>query len=141
MVKAAIVGHSQVPVHISVPDVETHVFRKPGAKLHHFHDTLLSDVLEFSPDIVVLILEGKDIDGRDDCAQRVASGLKDIIEILKTHCPQVVFVEIEWRDFDRSPIPNLTRETYNARRLTINRNLKRFCRNRNNHYIITAALI
>ena len=86
MIRAAVVGHSQVPVHISVPDVETRVFRKPGAKLHHFRDTLLSDILGFSSDIVVVFLGGNNIDSRDDCAQRVSSGLKEVIEILKINC-------------------------------------------------------
>ena len=102
MVKAAIVGHSQVPSEISIPNVETRVFRKPGARIHHFHNELLTKVLEFSPDIIVVFMGGNDIDASVDCAKRVAKGLKGIIEILKDNCREVIFIQIEWRNFSRS---------------------------------------
>ena len=86
MVKVAIVGHSQVPREISIPNVETRVFRKPGARIQHFHSELLPEVLDFSPDIIVIFLGGNDIDASPDCSQRVANGLKGIIEILKDNC-------------------------------------------------------
>ena len=86
MVRAAVVGHSQVPHDISVPNVETRVFRRPGARVQHFHNELLSDLLEYSPDIVILFLGGNDIDASDDCALRVANALKEIIQILRTNC-------------------------------------------------------
>ena len=96
MVKATIVGHSQVPVQINVSDVDTRIFCKPGARSHHFHDNLLNEVLEFSPDIVVVFLGGNDIDNSDDCAQRVTSGIKEIFGILEANCKEVIFVEIEY---------------------------------------------
>ena len=139
MIKAAVVGHSQVPNEISIPNVNTRVFRKPGARIHHFHNDLLNAVLEFSPDIIVVFLGGNDIDASDDCAQRVATGLKDIIEILKANCREVIFVEIEWRNFTRTRVPGLTSEIYNQRRRTINRNLKRYCSSRRIHAINTST--
>ena len=66
--------------------------------------------------------------------------MKEIIEILKSNGTEVKFVEIEWRDFSRSAVPNLTRETYNARRATINRNIKRYCRNKRIHCINTSSI-
>ena len=138
MVKAAIVGHSQVPREISVPNVETRVFRRPGARVQHFHNEILSEVLEFSPDIVVVFLGGNDIDASDDCALRVANALKEIVQILRANCREVIFVEIEWRDFTRTRVPGLNREIYNQRRRTINRNLKRYCSSHRIHAINTS---
>ena len=138
MVKAAIVGHSQVPREISVPNVETRVFRRPGARIQHFHNEILSEVLEFSPDIVVVFLGGNDIDASDDCALRVANALKEIVQILRANCREVIFIEIEWRDFTRTRVPGLTRELYNQRRRSINRNVKRFCNVRHIHAINTS---
>ena len=127
MVKVAIVGHSQVPREITIPNVETRVFRKPGARIQHFYSDLLPEVQAFSPDVTVIFLGGNDIDARADCALRVANGLKGIIEILKDNCREVIFIQIEWRDFSTTRVPGLTREIYQHRRATINRNLKRFC--------------
>ena len=137
MVKAAIVGHSQVPSEISNLNVETRVFRKPGARIHHFYVELLTEVLEFSPDIIVVFLGGNVIDASVDCALRVANGLKDIIEILKANCREVIFVQIEWRNFTRTRVPGLNSEIYQQRRITINRNLKRYCSRRRIHAINT----
>ena len=125
MVKVAIVGHSQVPREISIPNVETRVFRKPGARIQHFHNELLPAVLEFAPDVIVIFLGGNDIDVSADCALRVANGLKGIIEILKDNCREVIFIQIEWRNFSTTRVPGLTREIYQECRATINRNLKR----------------
>ena len=137
MVKVAIVGHSQVPQEIIIPGVETRVFRKPGARIHDFHRDLLPELLSFSADIIVIFLGGNDIDARPDCALRVANGLKGIVEILKDNCREVIFIQIEWRDFSRTRVPGLTKEIYNQRRATINRNLKRFCSRHNIHAINT----
>ena len=131
MVKVAIVGHSQVLREITIPNVETRVFRKPGARIPDFHRELLPEVLAFSPDVIVIFLGGNDIDATADCALRVANGLKGIIEILKDNCREVIFIQIEWRDFSTTRVPGLTREIYQHRRATINRNLKRFCSRRN----------
>ena len=138
MVKAAIVGHSQVPREISILNVKTRVFRRPGARIHHFHNELLNAVLEFSPDIVVIFLGGNDIDASVDCALRVANGLKNIVEILKANCREVIFVEVEWRNFTRTRVPGLTKEIYNQRRRTINRNLYRYCSSHRIHAINTS---
>ena len=137
MVKVAIVGHSQVPREITIPNVETRVFRKPGARIQDFYSVLLPEVQAFSPDVIVIFLGGNDIDARADCALRVANGLKGIIEILKDNCREVIFIQIEWRDFSTTRVPGLTREIYQHRRATINRNLKRFCSRRNIHAINT----
>ena len=131
MVKVAIVGHSQVPREIIIPGVETRVFRKPGARIHHFHRDLLPEVLSFSADVIVIFLGGNDIDARPDCASRVAEGLKGIVEILKDNCREVIFIQIEWRDFSTTRVPGLTKEIYRQHRATINRNLQRFCRRHN----------
>ena len=137
MVKVAIVGHSQVPQEIIIPGVETRVFRKPGARIHDFHRDLLPELLSFSADIIVIFLGGNDIDARPDCALRVAEGLKGVVEILKDSCREVIFIQIEWRDFSRTRVPGLTKEIYNQRRATINRNLKRYCSRHNIHAINT----
>ena len=141
MVKAAIVGHSQVLHEISVPNVETKVFHGPGARVQHFHNDILRELLEFSPDIVVIFLGGNDIDASVDCALRVANGLKNIVEILKANCREVIFVEIEWRNFTRTRVPSLTSEIYQQRRRTIIRNLKRYCSRRRIHAINTVLAL
>ena len=43
-------------------------------------------------------------------------------------------------DIAQSPIPNLTRETHNARRAMINRNVKRYCRTHRIHCINTGSV-
>ena len=120
------VGHSQVLREITVPNVETKVFRRLGARVQHFHNEILSDLLDFLLDIVVLFLGGNDIDASDDCALRVANALKEIIQILRTNCREMIFVEIEWRNFTRTRVPGLNRELYNQHRRQINRNVIRF---------------
>ena len=87
-------------------------------------------MLAFSPDVIVIFLGGNDIDATADCALRVANGLKGIIEILKDNCREVIFIQIEWRNFSTTRVPGLTREIYQERRTTINRNLKRYCSRR-----------
>ena len=131
-------GHSQVPREISVPNVETKVFRRQGARVQQFHNEILSDLLEFSPDLIVLFLGGNDIDASDDCALRVANALKEIIQILRTNYREVIFIEIEWRNFTRTWVPCLNRELYNQRRRQINRNVIRFCSVRHNRAINTS---
>ena len=138
MVKAAIVGHSQVPHNIHVENVETRIFRKPGAKIRHFHDEIWSNLLEYAPDIVILFLGGNDIDAGDDCVARVATALKGIIQLVKEHCSEIIVVDIEWRNFVVSRVPGLTRELYNHRRRQINRNLARFCNTRHIRTINTS---
>ena len=87
----------------------------------------MSDLLEYLPDIVILFFGGNDIDASDDCALRVANALKEIIQIIRTNCREVIFVEIEWRNYTSTRVPGLTRELYNLRRRQINRNVIRYC--------------
>ena len=53
MVKAVVVGHSQVPHNVQVENVETRMFRRPGAKIRHFHDEILNNLLTYAPDVVI----------------------------------------------------------------------------------------
>ena len=138
MVKAAIVGHSQVPHNVHVENVETRVFRRPGAKIRHFHDEILNNLLAYEPDIVILFLGGNDIDAGEDCVVRVATALKGVIQILRENCREVIVVDIEWRNFTSSRVPELTSELYNHSRMQINRNLARFCNRRNIRTINTS---
>ena len=127
MVRAAVVGHSQVPHNLHIENVETRIFRKPGARVRHFYDEILNNLLEYAPDIVILFLGGNDIDTSEDCASRIANSLKNIIQVIKANCQEVIVVDIEWRNFTSSRVPGLTREIYNHRRRQIDRNLARFC--------------
>ena len=138
MVKAAIVGHSQVPHNLQVNNVETRIFRKPGGRVHHFYDEILGNLLEYAPDIVILFLGGNDIDTSEDCVPRTANALKDIIQVLRTNCKEVIVVDIEWRNFSSSRVPGLTSEIYNLKRRQINRNLSRFCNARHIRTINTS---
>ena len=88
----------------------------------------MNEVFDCRPDVKVLFLGINDIDISEDCAFRVAKGLKDIIKKLRDINSVVIFVEIEWLDFEYSQIPNLTKEIYNACRKTINHNVYRYYR-------------
>ena len=138
MVKAAIVGHSQVPYNIHVNNVETRIFRKPGARVRHFYDEILNNLLEYAPDIVILFLGGNDIDASEDCVLRTANALKDIIQVIRANCREIIVVEIEWRNFTQTCVPGLTSEIYNVRRRQINRNVGRFCNTRHIRTINTS---
>ena len=126
MVKAAIVGHSQVPHNLQIENVETRTFRRPGAKIRHFYDEILSNLLDYAPDIVILFLGGNDIDASEDCVARTATALKNIIQVIRANCHEIIVVDIEWRNFTSSRVPGLTSEIYNHRRRQINRNVSRF---------------
>ena len=140
MRRAAVVGHSQVPRIVNINEADVRVFRKPGARIHHFDEFPLNEILEFRPEVTVLFLGGNDINNEENCVTNVAAGLKRVIEILRNINSVVIFVEIEWRDFNRSPVPNLTSETYNQKRKTINRNLKRYCNSRKIRTINTSSV-
>ena len=127
MVKAAIVGHSQVPHNLQVNNVETRIFRRPGAKIRHFHEEIQGNLLEYAPDIVILFLGGNDIDASENCVARTANALKDVIQVIRANCGELIEVEIEWRNFTSSRVPGFTSEIYNLRRRQINRNISRFC--------------
>ena len=138
MVKAAVVGHSQVPHNVQIENVETRMFRRPGAKIRHFHEEILNNLLTYEPDIVILFLGGNDIDAGDDCVVRVATALKGVIQVLRDNCGVVIVVDIEYRNFSTSRVPGLTSELYNHRRMQINRNLARYCNRRNIRTINTS---
>ena len=138
MVKVTIVGHSQVPHNLQIDNVDTRIFRRLGAKIRHFYDEILSNLLDYAPDIVILFLGGNDIDASENCVARTANALKDVIQVIRANCGELIVVEIEWRNFTSSRVPGLTSEIYNLRRRQINRNISRFCNARHIRTINTS---
>ena len=140
MYKVAVVGHSQVPLHISSPrGINIRVFRRPGALLRHIDESPLKEVFDYEPDLAILFLGGNDITvGKEDARNTIAK-IRDLLLRLKTVCERVVFVLIERRNYaERNPY-GMTTEIYETHRRFINQNLRRFLRANNIRTINLAA--
>ena len=125
--KAAVVGHSQVPTVIEVPDcIDLTIFRSPGAKARKFFtDPLLSPVLENRYDVVILWLGSNDITPR--CAVRdIVKNIKNIVLRLEEVCtPRVKICLVEPRHPERRYAHVVSQETYDLIRKGVNNNLQR----------------
>ena len=98
MYKVAIVGHSQVPVDLpEIPYVELKIFREPGAKLEHVHETPLGDVFNFRPDLCIVLMGGNDIGIPQADRSEVMGKLRAYLLELKEITPDLRWMNMEKR--------------------------------------------
>ena len=98
MYKVAIVGHSQVPVDLpEIPFVELKIFRKPGAKLEHVHETPLGYVFNFRPDLCIVLMRGNDIGIPQTDRSEVMGKLRAYLLELKEITPDLRWMNMEKR--------------------------------------------
>ena len=83
MWKVSLVGHSQLPPQLSVPDTEINIYRAPGGKATtFFSDERLNDVLTWTHDLCILWLGSNDI-REDSEPQEIVNDLVEVVESIE----------------------------------------------------------
>lgn len=78
MLRVALAGHSQLPYDPDIAGTEISIFRAPGGKAYLFcEDGRLSDVLNWSRDMVIVWLDSNDTEENTS----VSEGADNIINI------------------------------------------------------------
>ena len=77
------VGHSQLPPQLSVPDTEINIYHAPGGKATtFFSDERLNEVLTWTHDLCILWLGSNDI-REDSVLQEIVNDLVDVVESIE----------------------------------------------------------
>jgi len=124
MWKVSLVGHSQLPPQLSVPDTEINIYRAPGGKATtFFSDERLNDVLTWTHDLCILWLGSNDI-REDSVPQEIVNDLVEVVESIEESCGAIVKVcLVEPRFYPGEDY--MTHETYKKVQRSINRKLQR----------------
>jgi len=133
MWKVSLVGHSQIPKSLNVPNVELNIFRAPGGKASSFfEDNRMNEVLKWEHDLCILWLGSNDIKSNtnpDELLDRIA----EICHAIERDCQAVVIVcQIEPRLYLRE-IP-VSHNQYKKIQGGINNRLKRRLSNKLIHF-------
>ncbi len=131
MLKVALVGHSQIPRHLEVTNVQIRIFRAPGAKARtFFEDDRLNRVLEWEHDLTILWIGSNDIETSTNPA-RIFSDVKNIIKEITAKCQSLVHVcQIE----PRTNPKGMSVEKYKKFQVGINNRVKRALKTPNIHF-------
>lgn len=131
MLKVALVGHSQIPRHLEIPNVQIRIFRAPGAKARtFFEDDRLNRVFEWEHDLTILWIGSNDIETSTNPA-RIFVDVKNIIKEITAKCQSLVYVcQIEPRTNPRG----MSAEKYKKFRVGINNRVKRALKTPNIHF-------
>ena len=129
MYKVAIVGHSQVHVDLpEIPHVELKIFRKPGAKLEHVHETPLGDVFNFRPDLCIVLMGGNDIGIPQTDRSEVMGKLRAYFLELKEITPDLRWMNMERRFYPFRNRFGVNNQQYEEDRKWFNTGMRRFLR-------------
>lgn len=127
--RVAVVGHSQLPKEIWIPDVELRIFRAPGGRADSFFENgVMSAVLDWPHDYCVLWLGSNDIDANTS-PFKVAQSVIAVARAIESSCNSKVYpVLVEPRKYPQEfPVPH---QTYRKIQEGVNRRLKRALRGR-----------
>ena len=129
MYKVAIVGHSQVPVDLpEIPYVELKIFRKPGAKLEHVHESPLGDVFNYRPDLCIVLMGGNDIGIPQADRAEVMGRLRAYLLELKEITPDLRWMNMEKRFYPWRNRYGVNNQQYEVDRKWFNNAMRGFLR-------------
>lgn len=122
--RVALVGHSQVPRHLRLDQVEISVFRAPGASAGDFKtDPRLNSVLQSRFELVLVWLGSNEI-RESSRVRQVVKSIKDIVDEIKECCKaKVGVILIEPRKTDQQWRQFVSQETYDKVARAVNRTL------------------
>ncbi|KAK3851050.1 hypothetical protein Pcinc_042275 [Petrolisthes cinctipes] len=128
------VGHSQIPQTLVVPDVDVQVFRAPGGRASSFFtDARLYRVLAWKHDLCILWLGSNDVADDGIVPNELTKNIMEIIQTIERDCEAKVCVcLIEPRKY-----PNeypITSATYKKIQNSINSKIKRRIKNQVIHF-------
>ena len=128
MWKVSLVGHSQLPSHLSFPDADIRIYRAPGARAaNFFNDERLVEVLNWKHDLCILWLGSNDITP-DSTPQEVANDVVTIINSIEEECDAIVRVcLVEPRFYEDEEY--MSHDHYKRIQSAVNRKLKRWLSN------------
>ncbi|KAK3880837.1 hypothetical protein Pcinc_014695 [Petrolisthes cinctipes] len=130
------VGHSQIPQTLVVPDVDVQVFRAPGGRASSFFtDARLHRVLAWKHDLCILWLGSNDvIDDIDGIVpNELAKNIVEIIQTIERDCEAKVCVcLIEPREYPNE-YPN-TSVSYKKIKNAVNKTIRRKIKNEIIHF-------
>ena len=129
--KVALVGHSQIPRRLNIPNVEVNIFRAPGAKASTFFDNFrLNEVLKWEHDLTILWIGSNDIGSHTE-PETVFNFIKEIYQAIQENCKSVVYVcKIEPRLHPR----NCPTDRYKKIQCGINNRIKKRIKSPNIHF-------
>ena len=124
MWKVSLVGHSQIPSHLSAPDTEIRIFRAPGSRAAtFFSDDRLNEVLNWTHDLCILWLGSNDIKP-SSTPQGIVDDLAQVVDSIEESCGAIVKVCLVeprfYEEGDRMPS-----DQYKRIQEAVNRRLKR----------------
>lgn len=131
MLKVALVGHSQIPRNLEIPNVQIKIFRGPGAKARtFFEDNRVNKILEWEHDLTILWIGSNDIEQTTNPA-RIFCDIKNIIKEITAKCQSLVYIcQVEPRTNPR----NITEDQYKKFQVGINNRIKRALKTPNIHF-------
>ena len=102
--RVCIVGHSQVPTSLDIPNGTVTVFRKPGARVLNWRETSeLTEVFNHTFDLTFIWLGSNDIN--ESCVPKhITTELNRYAQEVERRChTKVVLIEVETRSYRSSP--------------------------------------
>lgn len=120
----SLVGHSQLPWNLTIPEWDVRVFRAPGGKAESFfNDFRMSSVLEWTHDTCLLWLGSNDIT-EDTVVKELYEDISEVVYAIEDNCEaDVIITLVEPRFYpDETPVSH---ETYAKIQKGVNRRLKR----------------
>ena len=133
MLQVSLVGHSQLPRNLTVPETEIKIFRAPGGRADSFFsDHRLRDVLDWEHDFCILWLGSNDIEDDTD-PNELFEEIQSIYEAIVSDCGAVVHVcQIEPRLYaGATPIDS---DGYRKIQNSVNKKIKRKLTTRTTHF-------
>ena len=90
--KVSLVGHSQLPSNISVPNAVVNIYKAPGGRADNFfNDRRLNGVLQWRHDLCILWLGSNDIDNVKR-PREIANNIIEVIHSIEENCQALVYV-------------------------------------------------
>ena len=92
MWKVSLVGHSQLPNNLSVPNAEVRIHKAPGGRAENFFSNRrLNGVLQWKHDLCILWLGSNDIDNVKR-PRYIANNILEVVQSIEDNCQALVYI-------------------------------------------------